>query len=304
MSWTELDTEGAHMQSDAWLSGIVSQLTLDKRMEVNRITVPPMERTGRVLHFRPAGPLRKGPNSDRLLYEFVRLTDATILRFAQRWGPLGLCREHGLPVLHKWRSVCLPAKRRDEFGEDVSQWLKLIARVKAILSIRAELSRGRIGSPRNWRTLYGDDPLGPSIDDRRHLLAWSVSGLLDAANVRPMVFAEPQLGIYFGAPGIIDMLAARAEPLHEKYWEWLSNSGTLYANLSIQLAFAVTNGLGLGTCDACGNFYQPSKAPRAGERHFCQKCGKKAAFRIAKRIARGASEAEALAQERHQPLTN
>jgi hypothetical protein len=273
-------------------------------MNVHGIAVPPVRRTGGILHFRPAGALRKGPPSDRLLFEFARLTDATVLRFAQRWGPLGLCRKHGLPVLHKSGSACLPFRRRDEFGESVSQWLKLIARVKAILSIRADLSRGRMGSLRNWRTLCGDDPLPPSIDDRRCLLAFFVSGLLALANVRPMVFAEPQLSIHFGAPSLIDVFAVRADAAHEKYRDWLTNSGTLLANLSIQVALAVTNGPGLATCTACGNFYQPSKSPRAGERHFCQKCGKRAAFRIAKRIARGASEAEALAKERHSTDTN
>jgi hypothetical protein len=303
-SWTELDRRENGIESNQWLTEIVSILTLDKRMgELAISAVPPVRRQGRVLSFRPGGPLRRAPNSRRLLYQFARLTDATILDFAQRWGPLGFCKEHRLPVLHKGGlAVCLPYRRRDEFAESISTWLRLIARVKGTLSIRAALARGRIGSARDWRILLGDsEPLPTSIDQSRATLALSVSGFLLLANVRPIVFPEPQLTIGFGGFNVIDVLVLRGDPAHEQYRDWLTDSGTLLANIAIQLALAVTGGPGFITCDACENLYQPSRAPRTGERHFCPRCGKKAAYRIAKRIDRGDSKDEALAKERRQP---
>jgi hypothetical protein len=287
-------------ESTDWLNEVVSTLDLSKPFPTPGIGVPPVRRDGRFLYFCPNGPFRKAPMTDRLLREFANLTDATILKFAQRWGPLGLCEQHGYPVLHKESGPCLPRVCGDEFAELVGPWLQIIALVKAILSVRTALDRGIVGDRKDWRILSNGDIESPvSVHAAYHCLAAKISTLLASANVRPFVgFDETRLTMEFGGGTFLHMLELRLFPRHRQYRDWLADSGTLLATIFIQLALAVTAGRGLMPCDACGSLYQPTKAPRAEERHYCPKCGKKTADRIIKRIKRGDSEAEALAKER------
>lgn len=288
------------VESTDWLNGVVSKLDLSKPFPLCRIGVPSVRREGGFLYFRPEGPFRDAPKSARLLYEFAGLTDATVLRFAERWGPLGLCEQHRLPVLHKRTGVCLPRVCGDELAESIAPWRRLVAVVKAILSIRTALARGSAGNPRDWRTLWRGELETPNnVYSAYGGLALALNALLDRVNVRPFIsFDETRLAIWFGTSELIHVFQIRGNPRYRRYRDWFTDSGMLLATISIQLALAACAGAGLSACDACGSLYQPAKGPRAGERHYCPKCGKPAAYRIAKRIERGDSEAEALAKER------
>jgi hypothetical protein len=287
-------------KSTDWLNGVVSKLDLNKPFPLVGIRVPPVRRDGPFLYFRPSGPFRDAPRSDRLLYDFAGLTDATMITFAECWGPLGLCHQHWLPVLHKQEEVCVPHVYGEEFAESVVGWWYLIAKVASILSIRTALADGRTGNPEDWEIVFPRDVEPPTnVFDASAYLAITVTGLLGAANVRP--FVDPYLGIYFASSAtgsIFDMRWLKANRLSRQYPEWFGNAGMLPATIIMQLALAVTAGRGLMRCNACRSLYQPTKAPREGERHFCPKCGKTAADRIIKRIKRGDTEAEALAKER------
>jgi hypothetical protein len=280
-----------------WLNGVVSKLGLDKPFPLVGIRVPLVRRDGSFLYFRPSGPFRDAPRLDRLLRDFAGLTDATMITFAERWGPLGLCHQHGQPVLHKQGGVCLPCVYGEEFAESVVDWWYLIAKVASILSIRTALAGDRPGPPEDWEIVLPRGVKPPTeVFEAAACLALTVTGLLGAMNVRPCV--HPELSIYFAGSSEFDVPRLRANPGSRRHIEWFINAGALLATIIMQLALAVTTGSGLMTCDACGSLYQPTKTPRERDLHFCHKCGKKASDRIGKRIARGHSEAEALAKER------
>ena len=85
---------------------------------------------------------------DRLLQEFVTLAVApneAILRFANRWGVLGLCK-HGLPATHSMTlskqvsllpiyQYCTPKKRQGYCYEPLERWRYYARQAKAITSL-------------------------------------------------------------------------------------------------------------------------------------------------------------------------
>lgn len=99
-----------------------------------------------------------------LLGRFVGLgqaPDEDVVRFAQRWGLLGLCR-HGLPSAHTMRGEPRPHRctRRIRDGlayEPLAAWREHSQQARAILNLAAALHEERVWLPSDWAALGIDN---------------------------------------------------------------------------------------------------------------------------------------------------
>lgn len=226
-----------------------------------------------------------------LLRTFLNLADATseeIARFAARWGILGLCEPHGLPVTHppafasaqlisrgfaiKWDSqpTTVGADNCTVSGdlggtESIESWRCLSAFVGALLRVAGSLHTGRFGDPGDWGVLVGDywwdrETTPPHL--LKHVLAQIIDALLQVAGVRV------RFTWVVGPPEVV------------------FTTHSLMAALAVQVSLAATQRDGFAICSGCQRFYIPSRRPSSGRRNYCQECGRPAALRDAQRDRR------------------
>jgi hypothetical protein len=236
---------------------------------------------------------------DRMLLDFARLhaqPRQAFVRFAAKWGPLGLCDVHPLEAYgHRcdWKGMILPRA-----WEIHREGMKL----PPALEVRSE--KRNLG-------LFVNEPF--EAWERASRSAAELLGIanqlemlkLQSSDTRPRVDPRPPVeGVLFGAPAP----AKLADQLHLDLGvnAWLHDGGVrprftslpipeeggsrvtmegnaLYGALAVQLLLAVTKLDGIWICDNCGDFYVPTKHPREGEHHFCAKeeCARRAAWRKA-----------------------
>lgn len=106
---------------------------------------------------------RYGASPDGLLDEFLKIKDGSgVLRFAERYGPLGLC-EHGLPASHNAPAMpkpylpytgCLPRSVDTRpfqppiawwfvFRESVEEWLSFVEQAGTLLALAEMVKWGK-----------------------------------------------------------------------------------------------------------------------------------------------------------------
>jgi len=226
------------------------------------------------------------PPTGELLAAFVRLSegsDGTILRFAKRWGPLGLC-VHGFPAGHPasyWPTraaeahpcphnqtvvdvhQCTPrGTHEDEQWEPLSEWRAWAARAKAILECVARLQEDRVPSESAQRLAFDIAPdyeaLPPTrtasqvkvaLATAKSELTYYLNAWLRAASVRPFVESAPRITV-----------------------TWGSSANPVFGALAIQLMLVATGAWGLAVCNGCGDTYMPSRQPKPHTRHYCPTC--------------------------------
>jgi hypothetical protein len=233
------------------------------------------------LTWRPQPGTIVTPSRD-LLEEFLRLTDApdaAILRFAKRWGPLGLCK-HGFPSGHPglyWPSRPLEAHAcphdprigdscrctpRGFFEgrewEPLAEWRVWSRRVRATLEYIAALQQDKVPSEAAWRTafLLGDVPTAPGYPELPRTVAAARGEL------------QYYLGYWLSAAAVRLFVDVGRRPT----LTWGSNENPVFGALAIQLALIATGKWGLALCDGCGASYPPSRHPRPNTRHYCLAC--------------------------------
>ncbi len=247
-----------------------------------------------------------------MLREFVDLAGAQLAaveRYAYRWGPLGLCKEHRLPHTHTapsrfvaqqfgglaaHREPCAPSVRLHgggwQFSEPLSAWQSYARQARALLNIAARLHDGNPGERKDWKVLYEGFGVVPSARPRgialvlweRARLALFVSIWLELGNVRPVLTWWDEAAWVLAGPG-------------------LPGFG-LFPALAVQLSLAVSATRGFATCSACGVWYPTGRQPAAGRRRYCDKCrADKVPMREARRAYNRSpkgQEARARARER------
>jgi hypothetical protein len=124
---------------------------------------------GRVRWWYSSSPRR--PSTKGMLEAFIRLTDAQGVRsFVKRYGPLGLCAGHGMPVCRGCQRSHRGAQdvkviyerllngiplNEGEFEEESVDGYLLFSRVaRAMLTIGAQLRLNRPGADEDWRILW------------------------------------------------------------------------------------------------------------------------------------------------------
>ncbi len=189
---------------------------------------------------------------------FLKLSDAgpeEILRFAQAWGMLGLCK-HRLPAAHNLRSLdffhrgilqlgCVEVRR-----ERIHVWRRYARQFRAILAIWLELARGQPASSKQWSAL------GPSLrehaeeslsDQQKHVSA-AITEALRVCGIHPIVATdEPRLRL------------------------GCSRKTRLLAALTMELAAILTDSR-LLICSRCNQRHTAKRRPRPGEANYCRRC--------------------------------
>jgi hypothetical protein len=248
-----------------------------------------------------------------LLEHFLRLRDARgsqILRYAQRWGVLGLC-EHDFPAQHPpeyWPSRAIemhacPYAWDDPYGRGRLRPAKRQPR-RARRSTCAD--RTRINPRADFhachvRGIYEADkyvghPWEP-VDAWRTWAHRAHALLAVAAALR-----QKKLGAESDWRMATDMTIEAPRPWAEgwrtlayvaDYWlraadvrpwpqfqdgvvrvtlgsDW--GHSPLFGAIAVQLVLAMSGAQGFGICDACRHMYTPRRTPRDGEHHYCQSC--------------------------------
>lgn len=275
-------------EKEAQLSGITRNGTFDRWFRSPTRTVPhPLsleEVDGEPQLVWEQGCDHHPVKSDKgILRDFVRLergSKESVHRFAKRHGVLALCFAENLPVGHFRRPltdelICLPLGM-----EPIRIWRAYAKEARAMISIASELRRGRHGELSDWVDLHAasfervfEDP--PGDPDR-----WGpiVAGLSDEG-ARGWLSRHVQDWIRDGG--------VRAEFVWEGELPEVRLGGSgLFSELARQLVFGVSATSGWVTCADCGSPFFPSRKPASNRKSFCERCGKTAALKHAKRDQR------------------
>lgn len=256
----------------------------------------------------------------RLLQSFSRLADASderLLQFAQRYGPLGLCK-HGFALGHRDMRN-LRCYRGNIEADDITRgqcakeslvgWRRYISRARGILAVEIDLRKDRRVNADGWAwlldgipTTHSSNPLKAlvsarkedslasnplivalaaqrrqTLPEQKRVLAQTVNHWLDECEVG--------VSLDWSGPGI-EFRLGLSDPLGR-------GTPSLLIAIGVQLLRAVLRQESFVWCSDCGSPYAPDRWPRAGELHYCQDCGRKAANRIAQRRYKQRQKTEA-----------
>jgi len=225
--------------------------------------------------FDPADAAKRPTEADPkgMLDGFIKIRDgAGVLRFARRYGVLGIC-EHGLPASHNPPGQCYPLGW-DGLGacEPVDRWLHFAGQARAMVAIAAHLRQDKPGTADDWRAVFAAYPreqidalcerLAQLVDTGRFYLRHVLHEWLTWGDVRPTLHW----------------------PIDEEAPS-LSFTGGTFGLLGVQLLFAIAAAHQLAICSGCGTPYLRNK-PRRKRRNFCENCGEKVASRLRQRDRR------------------
>ncbi len=237
----------------------------------------------------------------RVLPAFVRLASqqpADVLRFAKRWGMLGLC-EHMLPASHRtqtrlwimeahwssspgdspWRSGAdLHRRWEDEsacaliLAEPVVVWQRFAREARALLAIAERVHRGEPASPLDWLAIIGREPSWyPDVASDADWLGITVSRWLLLGDVRPWLDCQVEdwrIGKRQRSLGLSDKGSSTIQGpprivLHTE---------TLFGIIARELALTIARVSSLSLCTGCGVPFTPKRSPPPGRRSWCSDC--------------------------------
>ena len=215
--------------------------------------------------------------------QFLQLgnaSDREILKYAQRWGVLNLCKQHRKPVSHNLYcdpfeaeplmplvppgSVVVVRSDHESEGEPVSEWRRWARIAMAIVNISRQLDDGNRGDMKDWQALidsggfsWGSPPRGKfAMTIEKGTLARFVNQWLELGNVRP--HAEWKIDFTLDLAG-----------------------GGLFGALAVQL---LENGgeYVIVACTGCRKFFDATpnrqlkngrkRRPKTGQGRYCQEC--------------------------------
>jgi hypothetical protein len=259
-------------------------------------------REGR-LYWQPVKEWRQVRPITETFKQFVALadkgvSDKQVLRFARKWGVLGLCKKHLEPLSDIRHKDCVsvnpePAETPDDYppaaihvwekhfeseGEPVSEYRRWGRIAKAILAICQDLDRGRRADFRDWKVLG---------DERWTTESWetiaSKLAMKDAITIEKMILAqwlERWLQI-----GNVHLRVAWNGVENQDVTVSLEGGGLLGAIAQQLLEF--TTSYRILACTGCRRLYHPPSAkrnkageeyaprrPKFGQANYCEDCDK------------------------------
>jgi hypothetical protein len=198
-------------------------------------------------------------------------SDASVLKFASRWGLLSLCK-HGLPIGHN--PGC------NEAMDKIDDYRQFSEALYVLRTLAMEISNGRAGIDTDWERvdviLCGPD-FPPRPKNQKHFRK-----IIGVARTEFEILMQR----------LIEM--SRLQPRFR--WDgtaWAIDFDTLYGpNLVAILTIQLMGQLGgkvMRKCRNCPGWFQP-----IGRQVYCKRCGLKAAWRSASKKAYDARKEEAL----------
>lgn len=214
---------------------------------------------------------RDETNDKGALNAFVKIrTPSHILRFARRYGPLGLCK-HGRPSMHTdehgERRWCAPCG-----WEPIQRWLHYVGLATSCLDFTATMKFDPENiqiAAKHFKRIASNTP--KDIPDGKMVPAKGFGKLIttDIIN-RWLLDAGVSLGLDWRGK----------EPA------LVLTGGGVFGALGVQLLSAVTSNT-LTVCNGCGVPYlREGRKPQAGRRNFCPACSGSVAARIRQRDKR------------------
>jgi hypothetical protein len=195
-----------------------------------------------------------------MLDAFIRIRrDSAVLRFAGRYGVLGIC-QHFWPNPHynSEGARCWPQQDRDgNFWEPARRWRELAIQGRALVEIAARLYASKGADSTLWAKAFQHGSAAElaeiaerqAPEDQRVWLALEVN--------RWLAWGRPELRLVWPA--------AKTEPTIEIV-------ASTFGTLALQLATTVARYRVVVFCDICGEAYYPDKyRPRVGQRKICNK---------------------------------
>jgi hypothetical protein len=260
---------------------------------------------------------RRAPNRpDRtFLANFIEHSQSgneAILRFAKRWGVLGICM-HGLPASHSggreldlgwfgWEKPdwpvggCWPVTRSDlTTVEPFAAWRRLGERLGALCSIATSLQNDGLGRLDDWQKVYGPWPIRgreyPALDSRFHpFLDPTLSNDEIAAPSWGRTRGQQRHSVACCTNNLLSLVQVRADVSWGSRGPATFTLGVgsgIFGALVWQLVLFVGESQNLEECSECGVPYLPKRKPRSGQDHFCEGCGRRAACRRAQKRYEG-----------------
>jgi hypothetical protein len=192
-----------------------------------------------------------------ILNAFVRIKTADdVLRFARRYGTLGLCK-HGLPPMHR------------------GSWYRDVIKDRELVEvIRTDEWEPRLGgSERGWCSPVSPEPVKKWLKYSELALSYlNLAASLKIDTGKRMkglrqLFLQDGINEWLGDAGIrLELNWGRQEPT------LILTGGGVFGALGVQLLTAVTANT-LAVCSGCGNPYlRQVKKPKPGQRNFCDTC--------------------------------
>jgi predicted RNA-binding Zn-ribbon protein involved in translation (DUF1610 family) len=202
--------------------------------------------------------------SIKLLAHFVGLaaeSPEAILRFARRWGSLGLCqhRAGGSPLLvrgHPPDPALGGEACRLLLAEPLEAWRYYARLLHSLLTRAIALRKRRV---LRLRTQRAHDEVRLFLRDCHWVTRYF--GCLHPVLIVEGCRFDVKLGGSFLTTG-------------------------LPAALTSQLLFTLAGSAGLATCANCGKLFAPRRRPAAGQKAYCPNCGIRAAWREAQQRRR------------------
>jgi hypothetical protein len=220
-----------------------------------------------------------------------------VRNFAERYGVLGLCKDH-LPRTHsagpdKPLGCDLISDGAGVFTELVETWRVIARLLTAVIrlsqSLRAD-GTGETLTPAEtyaaWREVaLGDEGEGERLaafESRKQAehLSMIQNGLLRLGDVRPHVQWDGTnptrlLLTHWPTWDVRDDLPANAK-----------TATPLFAQLAVATVARCLSARPIAVCSACGVTFTPTRVRAPGRRTFCAGCGKKAAWKLAQQERR------------------
>ena len=232
---------------------------------------------------------RPGASSGRkLLRAFAAVSSpASAVSFVRRFGPLGLCREHGLPgcipcgYWPRWGALPRAPAVRDADGtgyyvESLDGYLFFARFARAVLRIAAQLKRGSRRAPEDWETVdelvereaQREPVLGPWVAT----LGRMRTNLGSSGEWLALVFALNLLAMRCRAsPSCTPRADYSKHGLRVTGIE-LGIEPDAFSAIGFQLINTVARGKEIYLCSYCGALYTPARRPNPNRRNFCDDC--------------------------------
>jgi hypothetical protein len=225
------------------------------------------------------------------LFDFSELAeadDARILKYARKFGVLGLC-QHEKPLGHitRWpiEGLCTPVGGPVEYKERTEKWRFFSRGFRAVLRISAALHEGKPGDNEDWQNALSLPRAAIRSSNPWEHIAGIINLLMSWSAVHP----------YWSANSDGTMKIVFISSVHES---------ALFTTLLTELLFAITKTRGVLVCSDCGRLFLPKQPARTGVRRFCGSCGLRAAWRAASKAyrSRRGGEKEKPEQDRKEKL--
>ncbi len=235
---------------------------------------------------------------EKVLMSFSRLADVPdleILEYARRWGPLGICKAHQLPIGHQVTRVpsnlfielaCKPPMRGQWYFDRLDDWRDYARQVTAILRLARECHKRepapidesqprhstaeKPGSKEDWETavrlwrMYYPNVRGypqwkhvsvEPVRAGREMLRRIINIWLRANDIRP--------AFDWDEDGSAIALASQTA------------NNTLLPKLAVQMMLQVNNSIDLALCSGCSRPFFLGRGQSLLRRGYCPECRKK-----------------------------